>query len=295
MNDTPKKILITCVFLLLGGWGSTTIKIGGDENATKITNFVAKNFAQQDDSLKVDNSTSNDNEAFEEFCKDNIDLVNSSRPINAHEKKMCSENGTRFSEMIIGVNAIVVLVNQRNTVIHCLDEEQIRGIWGFEGRRHISSWKHLYQNTPEQAIIPLAPLNEDLNFMEANVLSHNNAMGDYEDIKIRGNVKTFTNVDEMLNYLYNDKYSIAFVSYSDYARSKEHFNSIDIKDEFHRCVQPNVANISKGKYKLLQKPLYVYYNTKTFSSGVEEEFISFYSHNRKKASEMAGYIPYDGE
>lgn len=294
-NITPLKFILTLSLLGLGGWGTTTIKTGGDQNASKITNFVVENFIKQEDSFEVDEVTKDEDEAFIKFCKGDIDLVNSSRAMNAHEQKLCSQKRTKYKEKIIGLNAIIVIVNNKNTVIHCLDSDKIRGIWGFDDRRHIASWQALYPDTKDQAIVPIAPDNEDLVFIEKNILSHDNSMGDYQEMQVRSNVKKFEDVNEMFNFLYNNKYAIAFTNYKEFMKVQEHFNPISIEDEYRRCVQPNLANISKNKYKSLSRPLYVYYNSKTFSSSTEKDFIDFYMHNYKQAAEMSGYIPYAGK
>ncbi|MBT4964450.1 MAG: hypothetical protein HON32_09770 [Francisellaceae bacterium] len=297
MKNTTSSISLIILFVLcLSGWGSsdTNIKIGGNITTSYITDAIVTDFRKNNDEFNTESSNSNEDSAFSELCNKKLSLVNATREMNVIEKKLCSKNGVNIGKLKVGLNALVVVVNSKNTVIYCLTYEKIRAIWGYNDRRKISSWHDLDRNTGDVDIVPLSPNNAegDLSFMEKSILFHKTATGDQYDMTIRDNVEVFNDPSKLMKHLSNDKYAIAFTGYKNYIKNENDFNIIAIEDQYHRCVRPSITNIKKGVYNLSQ-PLYIFYNEDEFSKGVTKDFISFYEANKNRVAENVGYISAD--
>ena len=277
----------------LCSWGASTINMGGAPITTSLTELIAKNFSKQVSELVLNNITNDETAAIKAFCNNEIQLLNTARDFDKDEVQACIDNGVKMGKLDVATDAIIVLVRKSNTVIYCLNIDKIRRIWGYSGRQRISSWQTLYPNTYEASIIPIAPgdAQGDVSFFETHILYHKNALGDMEKMQLREDVKNYPKATDMLAHIKQNQYTIGFVNYRHYLEDKEHVNAISIEDEYRRCVEPNPANISTGKYSHLTRPLRLYYNKKVLSSDKVKEFLIYYDKNKDKGAKMLGLFP----
>ena len=83
-----------------------------------------------------------ENQAFEEFCAGNADIVDSARPISEAEYRKCIANGIQPVQFQIASDAVVLAIkNETDVGTDCLSFEEVRNI--FRAGSDINSWSQV--------------------------------------------------------------------------------------------------------------------------------------------------------
>lgn len=93
---------------------SPIVKVDGSSTVFPITEAVAEDFqTAKKGAIRVTVGISGTGGGFKKFCRNEIDVVNASRPITVAEMEACKEQGVQFIEMPIAYDALTVVVNPK--------------------------------------------------------------------------------------------------------------------------------------------------------------------------------------
>lgn len=121
-------------FAFLSGTGATIqakplVKIDGSSTVFPITEAVAEDFQiAKKGGVMVTAGISGTGGGFKKFCRDEIDIVNASRPILSAEKDQCRNAGVQYIELPIAFDALTVVVNPKNDWIQSMTIAELKKI-----------------------------------------------------------------------------------------------------------------------------------------------------------------------
>ncbi len=126
------------------------ILIDGSSTVFPITQAVAEEFTALNPDVQISVGVSGTGGGFKKFCPGETDISDASRPIKAKERNLCEENGTTYTELQVGVDALSVVVPTSNDWATCLTTEELGAIWGADST--VSSWNQVRSSFPDVAI-----------------------------------------------------------------------------------------------------------------------------------------------
>lgn len=119
LNSRHFKALTILIFLhtsiSIGAVNASPIvKIDGSSTVFPITEAVAEDFQiAKRGAVRVTVGISGTGGGFKKFCRNEVDVVNASRPITASEMEVCKQAGIQYIEMPIAFDALTVVVNPK--------------------------------------------------------------------------------------------------------------------------------------------------------------------------------------
>ena len=129
------------------------ILIDGSSTVFPITQAVAEEFTALNPDVQISVGVSGTGGGFKKFCPGETDISDASRPIKAKERDLCAENGTTYTELQVGVDALSVVVPTSNDWATCLTTEELGSIWGADST--VSNWNQVEQFIPRCSTRPL--------------------------------------------------------------------------------------------------------------------------------------------
>ena len=126
------------------------ILVDGSSTVFPITQAVAEEFTALNPDVQISVGVSGTGGGFKKFCPGETDISDASRPIKAKERDLCAENGTTYTELQVGVDALSVVVPTSNDWATCLTTEELGSIWGADST--VSSWNQVRSSFPDVEI-----------------------------------------------------------------------------------------------------------------------------------------------
>src|SRR5688500_18514848 len=93
---------------------AAVVQIDGSSTVYPITEAVAEEFRRAT-RARVTVGISGTGGGFRKFCRDEIDIADASRPIQATEIEACSKTGVEYIEIPIAYDGLAVVVHPKNT------------------------------------------------------------------------------------------------------------------------------------------------------------------------------------
>jgi len=129
------------------------IRIDGSSTMYPITNNVAKSFKEtKKDKIGIKIDISGTGGGFAKFCRQEIDIVNASRPILGKEMRACSKSGVRYVELPVAFDALTVVVNPGNDWSRTMTVDELREIWQPDATNKITRWSQVNPAWPDQKL-----------------------------------------------------------------------------------------------------------------------------------------------
>ncbi len=230
------------------------ILIDGSSTVFPITQAVAEEFTALNPDVQISVGVSGTGGGFKKFCPGETDISDASRPIKAKERNLCAENGTTYTELQVGVDALSVVVPTSNDWATCLTTEELGAIWGADST--VSSWNQVRSSFPDVAIDLYGPGTDSgtFDFFNEEIT---------EDL---GGSRSDYTASEDDNVLVNGVSGSAGDG----------------------CVGPEGA--FTGTYGLA-RPLFIYVNDAKANDPVIKAFVDFYFDSLDPIVEAVGYIP----
>ncbi|MDJ0598511.1 MAG: PstS family phosphate ABC transporter substrate-binding protein [Crocosphaera sp.] len=268
---------------------TTKIKIDGSSTVYPISRNVVEEFEAtqdtQDTALVSDVQLSGTTAGFEKFCQGKTDINNASRPIHDHEIKACDQSGVRYTELIIGLDAITIVVNPQNNFAKDITLEELKKVWEPEAEGKITHWNQIRKSWPNQPINLYGPgqySGTNDYFTEAVIKQKGEIRKDYTANK---------NPNILVQKIANDPNALGYFGYGYYKISTTQVKALAIKKN-NQSIVPSRSNIKWDQYRPLSRPLFIYVNMKASQEKpVLREFVHFYLENSPEFVSSAGYIP----
>lgn len=268
---------------------SPIVKIDGSSTVFPITEAVAEDFQiAKRGAVRVTVGISGTGGGFKKFCRDEIDIVNASRPITELEMEACRQQGVQYIEMPIAFDALTVVVHPRNTWSKTITVDELKKIWEPGAQGKITNWNQINPAWPDKKIKLYGPGADSGTFeyfTEAIVGKAKSSRGDF----------TASEDDNVLvQGVASDLYALGFFGFAYYIENSKKISAVAI-DGGNGGVLPSAETVENNHYKPLSRPIFIYVNAKSTGKPEVNEFINFYMKNATELVTEVKYFPLSKE
>ncbi|MGZ0019456.1 PstS family phosphate ABC transporter substrate-binding protein [Nitrosomonas sp. wSCUT-2] len=265
------------------------VKIDGSSTVFPITEAVAEDFQiSKRGSIRVTVGISGTGGGFKKFCRNEIDIVNASRPITELEMEACKQEGVQFIEMPIAFDALTVVVNPQNTWSKTITVDELKKIWEPAAQGKVTNWNQINPAWPDKRIKLYGPGADSGTFeyfTEAIVGKAKSSRGDY----------TASEDDNVLvQGVASDIYALGFFGFAYYIENSNKIHAVAV-DSGNGGVIPSSATVEDNSYKPLSRPIFIYINAKSADKPEVNEFVNFYMKNATELVTEVKYFPLSQE
>lgn len=265
------------------------IKIDGSSTVFPITEAMAEEFqASKKGAVKVTVGISGTGGGFKKFCRGETDLQNASRPITEKEMADCATRKIRYIELPVAFDAMVIVVNPKNTWLNEISVEQLKTIWAPEAQGKITKWNQVNPSWPNEPL-KLYGAGSDSGtfdyFTEAIVGKSKSSRGDY----------TASEDDNTLvQGVANDKNGLGYIPLSYYEENKSKMKMLGViggakSPKKDIAVKASKETVENGTYFPLSRPLFIYISENSLKKAEVRQFAEFYL---KNASSLVPEVKY---
>jgi phosphate transport system substrate-binding protein len=268
---------------------SPIVKIDGSSTVFPITEAVAEDFQiAKRGAIRVTVGISGTGGGFRKFCRNEIDIVNASRPITHLEMEACKQEGVQYIEMPIAFDALTIVVNPKNTWSKTITVDELKKIWEPDAQGKINNWNQINPAWPDKKI-KLYGAGADSGtfeyFTEAIVGKAKSSRGDF----------TASEDDNVLvQGVASDIYALGFFGFAYYIENSHKINAVAI-DSGKGAVLPSATTVGNASYQPLSRPIFIYVNAKSTNKPEVQEFVNFYMKNAPELVTEVKYFPLSAE
>ncbi|TXI18156.1 MAG: PstS family phosphate ABC transporter substrate-binding protein [Nitrosomonas sp.] len=268
---------------------SPIVKIDGSSTVFPITEAVAEDFQKaKRGAIRVTVGISGTGGGFKKFCRNEIDIVNASRPITPAEMEACRQENVQYIEMPIAFDALTVVINPKNTWSKTISVDELKKVWEPEAQGKITNWNQINPAWPDKKIKLYGPGADSGTFeyfTEAIVGKAKSSRGDF----------TASEDDNVLvQGVANDVYALGFFGFAYYIENVKRINAVAI-DNGNGGILPSAVTVENNSYKPLSRPIFIYVNAKSTGKPEVSEFINFYMKNAPELVTEVKYFPLSKE
>jgi phosphate transport system substrate-binding protein len=262
--------------------GARIVKVDGSSTVFPITEAVAEEFQAANRGVNVTVGVSGTGGGFEKFCNGEIDISNASRPIKPEEVDMCKAAGVDYVELKVGIDALTVVVNSRNTWANSLTLAELKKMWEPAAQGKIMNWNQVRSDFPDASLKLFGPGTDSGTF-------------DYFTEKVVGESKAsrsdFTASEDdnvLVQGVSRDPNALGYFGYAYYVANQQRLKAVPL-DGGDGAVAPNQEDVENHSYPL-SRPLFIYVSKQSAQRPEVASFVEFYLNNPDLVSEV-GYVP----
>lgn len=268
---------------------SPIVKIDGSSTVFPITEAVAEDFqTAKRGAIRVTVGISGTGGGFKKFCRDEIDIVNASRPITNLEMETCKQAGVQYIEMPIAFDALTVVINPKNTWSKTITVSELKKIWEPDAQGKITSWNQINPEWPDKKIKLYGPGADSGTFeyfTEAIVGKAKSSRGDF----------TASEDDNVLvQGVASDIYALGFFGFAYYIENSKKISAVAV-DNGKGGILPSAGSVEDTSYQPLSRPIFIYVNAKSADKVEVQDFVNFYMKNATALVSEVKYFPLSSE
>ena len=260
---------------------SGDIAIDGSSTVYPITEAIAEEFGAVHPSVKVAVGISGTGGGFKKFCNGETDISNASRAIKASEKEACAKNNIEFTEFLVGLDGLTVVVNPKNTFAQCLTVAQLKAIWDADSV--VKNWKDVDPSFPDQPLTLYGPGTDSGTFDFFTEIINGEAK------RSRADFTASEDDNVLVQGIEGDANALGYFGLAYYIENKDKLRAVQI-DGGKGCVEPNFDTVNQGAYAPLSRPLYIYAKNSALSRPEVFEFARFFIDNAQMIVDEVGYV-----
>jgi phosphate transport system substrate-binding protein len=257
-----------------------TIQVDGSSTVFPISEAVAEGFQQQTQGrIRVAVGESGSSAGLRKFCRNEIHIANSSRPIRSSEMAACAAAGVQYVEIPVAFDGLTVVVHPSNP-IRSLTVAQLRQIW--EPGSRVNNFNQV--GGPNLAMQLYGPGSASGTF-------------DYFTEAVNGTARAsrtdYTPSEDdnvLVQGVANNPGGLGYFGLAYYEENASRLKAVPI-DGGNGPVAPSVANVVNGTYQPLSRPIFVYVNAAALRRPQVQQFMQYYINNAAAVSQRVGYVP----
>ena len=278
-----------CLMTAASSYAAELVEIDGSSTVYPIMEAVAEEFilADGNEDIQVTVGVSGTGGGFKRFCRGELDIANASRPIKQEEIEACAEAGIEFQEILIGFDALSVIVSTENTFVNYLTVDELKRMWETSAQQKITSWKQIRDEFPDVPLKLAGPGTDSGTFdywTEVIVGEAKASRADYqasEDDNIT------------VRFVSRDKYALGYIGLAYYLENQGAVRAVPIGSR-EEAVVPSVKTAKDGTYTPLTRPLYIYVEKSSIRDRkVVRDFLEFVDVHGQELVEEVGFIGVD--
>ena len=267
---------------------SSAIRMDGSSTVYPLMAVTAKYFdATTSGKATVSIGISGTGGGFEKFCRNETDISNASRAINATEAANCAKAGVTYTEIIVANDGLAVVVNPKNSLT-CIKMTELKAMWapgtGTSGPGKATQWSDAIPGNTTGALKLYGAGSDSGTFDSFNTFVHGKSTTSRTDYQATENDNvTVKGVAAELG-------AIGYYGLS-YAEENAKLNKALQIDNGKGCVAPKISTVQDGTYAMA-RPLYIYVKKAAVAkSPVIREFVKFYLDNADIIAADALFVP----
>ncbi len=289
---TLNGIFISFLILFLASCGgnksssqeklSGEIRIDGSSTVYPLSEAVAEEFRVDHPDVNVAIGSSGTGAGFKKFSRGETDISDASRSIKGSEEEACKENNIVYTEFMVALDGISIMVNPENTWIQDITVAELKKIW--EPNSAVKKWSDIRPEWPAEDIHLYGPntahgtydfFTEAIMGESGSSRSDYNAVADY-NVGIQG--------------ISTDRDALGYFGLAYYEENKDKIKLIGV-DNGNGAIKPSLETVKDGTYAPLSRPLFIYLNNASLSKKEVVGFVNFYIKNAAELAKEVGYIP----
>jgi len=269
---------------------SGSIEIDGSSTVFPITQKMADVFTSGDEDLGVDAiasdveisvGVSGTGGGFRKFCAGETDISNASRPIKEEEMEACAASGVEYIEVLVGTDALTVVVSESNSFLSDITEEELNMIWSPEAEGTITRWSQVNASWPNAPIRLYGPGTDSgtFDFFTEEINGEGGAS--------RADYTASENDNILVQGIQRDPNAMGYFGLSYFLDNEESLKALSIGG-----VEPTPDNAKSGEYPLA-RPLFIYVSEASLEKPEVQAFVEFYLEAARDtdAVTLIGYVP----
>jgi phosphate transport system substrate-binding protein len=257
-----------------------TIQIDGSSTVFPISEAIAEGFQQQTQGrIRVAVGESGSSGGLRRFCRGEIAIADSSRPIRTSEMATCAAAGIQYVEIPVAFDGITVVVHPSNP-IRSLTTAQLRQIWAPGSR--VSNWSEV--GGPSLGMQLYGPGSASGTFEYFTEAVNGTARSSRTDY-------TPSEDDNVLvQGVANNPGGLAYFGMAYYEENQSRLHAVSI-DSGNGPVAPSRQTVENGTYAPLSRPIFIYVNAASLRRPQVQQFVQYYIQNAAAVSARVGYVP----
>lgn len=270
--------------LSTGAYAAGTVEVDGSSTVYPITEAVAEEF-QSSGGTRVTVGISGTGGGFKRFCRGETDVSDASRPILKDEMVLCAQNGVKYIELPIAMDALTVVVGKDNTWVDYLTVAELKKMWEPAAQGKVKNWKDIRAGFPDVPLSLAGPGADSGTFdyfTEAVVGKAKSSRGDYQ-------ASEDDNV--IVQFVSRNKGALGYFGLAYYEENKDKLKAVPIKaTDTAPAVLPSIATVNDATYQPLARPMFIYVSAKSLKRPEVKQFIDFYLEHGSDLAKEVGYI-----
>ncbi len=257
------------------------VLVDGSSTVLRISEAVAEEFRFVESGVNVTVGSSGTGGGFEKFCRNETDVNDASRPIQAEEVLLAKESGVEFLELPIAYDGIAVVVNRANTFVDTVTVGQLKKVW--QSGSTVKTWRDVDPTWPDREIKLFAP-GVDSGTFDYFTETVNGAPGNCRD--------EFTASEDdhfLVQGVAGDADAFGFFGFAYYADNRDKLKLVPVEGEAG-AVLPSAETIADGSYAPLSRPLFIYVRQSSLENPQVIRFVEFYLDHVAKLAAEVGYV-----
>ncbi|MGQ0533247.1 MAG: PstS family phosphate ABC transporter substrate-binding protein [Caulobacteraceae bacterium] len=256
-----------------------TIQVDGSSTVFPISEAVAEGFQQTTQGrIRVAVGESGSSAGLRKFCRGEIHIADSSRPIRSSEMATCAAAGIQYVEIPVAFDGITVVVHPSNP-IRSMTVAQLRQIW--EPGSRVNNFSQVGgPNLAMQLYGPGSASGTFEYFTEAVNGTARSSRTDYtpsEDDNV------------LVQGVANNPGGLAYFGLAYYEENQSRLHAVAV-DSGNGPVVPSQATVRNGTYAPLSRPIFIYVNAGALRRPQVQQFVQYYINNAATVSERVGYV-----
>jgi phosphate transport system substrate-binding protein len=240
------------------------VQIDGSSTVFPISEAMAEEFMAANPGTRVTVGVSGTGGGFRKFCAGETDISNASRPVKEEELAACAENGIEPIELLVGTDALTVVVSDENDFLENITSEELNKIWAPEAEGTITRWNQVNSSWPNAPIRLFGPgtdsgtfdfFTEEINGEEGASRADYTASED-DNILVLG--------------VSRDPNALGYFGLAYFEENSEALRAVSVDG-----VEPTPENAKSGDYSLA-RPLYIYVNPQALDRPEVRSFVEYY-------------------
>jgi phosphate transport system substrate-binding protein len=257
-----------------------TIQVDGSSTVFPISEAVAEAFQQQTQGrVRVAVGESGSSAGIRKFCRGEIHIADSSRPIRGSEMDTCRAAGIGFVEIPVAFDGLTVVVHPSNPMTS-ITVAQLRQIWNTGSS--VNNFSAVGgPNLQMQLFGPGSASGTFEYFTEAVNGTARASRTDYtpsEDDNV------------LVQGVASNPGGMAYFGIAYYEENRNRLKALAV-DNGNGPVLPSRATVENGTYAPLSRPIFIYVNAAALRRPQVQQFVQFYINNAARYSAQVGYIP----
>jgi phosphate transport system substrate-binding protein len=265
---------------------SGNINTGGSSTVYPLSVAVVENFKKDGFKGEVNVDLIGSGAGIQRFCRGEYDVANSSRAMFQNEVDTCRPaGGGKPIQFQIGIDALTIVVNPKNTWVRNLNNSQVALI--FSGRA--KTWRDVDRRWPDQPIRLYSPGTDSgtYDYFVEQVFRNLPTMQQRRSVipQVPG-VQLSEDDNVLVAGVASDVNAIGYFGYAYYEEEKSKLKAVN-----YEGVAPSAATVANGRYKFA-RPLFIISSAPILKSKPQVAgYVNYYLTNVDKLIRRVGYFP----